>query len=248
MSGEEVQDLELKLDAVFEEQKALVRASSSPVTQFVLGTAPYTGGVASLLSEQARKRQEHRLRAFLLQLARDIESRWESLRSDLDADFVRSDQFAALLEDVLQEAGRSSDETKLRYLGDYVMNAARQIRPDVDWRELFRGYLSRLSGTHLRCLRYVYERQKDVDFQDRFGRVQTDRVPVLVKTIVDTDPFIRLRLARICFADLGHLGLLVDWRGLGNDVPPESAYSITENGLQFMRFLVGEWTRRDTEG
>jgi hypothetical protein len=234
-------DVDKRLQEVFEEQSALVRTTTNPIIQFVLGTAPYTGGVGSLLSASAQKRQERRLRSFLLDFAHYVETHWSELESELDKRFVSSDEFAVVLEDSLTEAGRSADERKLHFLRSYIVNAARKVRPDTNWRDLFRTYLAQLSGTHLLCLQYAYSVQKHVDESDRFGSVRTDRVPISVEAFTKASTSIESSLARLCFADLSNAGLLVDWRALGNPGPFQKEYCITRNGFEFMRFIEGEW-------
>jgi hypothetical protein len=234
-------EIERRLDSVFQEESALVRVTNNPLILFALGTAPYTGGIASLLSNHALKRQELRLRTFLLDFARYVDEHWQELERKIDQDFIASEDFVTVLEDSLSEVGRTADERKVEFLRAYILNSASIIRPDVSWRDVFRTYLSQLSGSHLVCLRYVFVSQGEEAESDRYGSVRTHNIPVTVDAFNANHPNMSRTLARVCFADLANMSLLVDWRSLGNSGVFQSEYCITENGLRFMRFLEGKW-------
>lgn len=241
--GDEL-DVERRLDAVFNEQSALVRVTTNPVILFALGTAPYTGGFASLLSERAQRRQELRLRTFLLDFAHYVDERWRDIEEKVDHDFISSEEFVVVLEDALAEVGRTTDQRKLEFLRSYILNSTKITRPDANWRSLFQTYLSQLSGIHLICLRYVYMIQCKEAESDRYGSVRTDKIPASVDSFLAMHKGIDHTLARVCFADLANISLLVDWRSLGNSGRFQMEYCITENGIGFMSFLEGSWNDR----
>lgn len=224
---------------VIEESNALVRAGKSRVVQLLLGTAPYAGGVGSLLSTQAQKRQEARLRRLLLELVKVVDDRAHSSPSDVDIDHLRSEPFVALVTDILEEVTRSGDETRLHYLRSFLVSASLKQRPDESWIDLFQRYLGRLSGTHMAVLHEIYDRQRGISASDRLGSVKLTHVPICIDDI--RTPTYKMQLLRVTLADLANLGLLADWRILSGDSSFQECYSLTRNGMFFTRFLLQDW-------
>jgi hypothetical protein len=234
-------DPEKRVNAVFQEANTLVRAGESKTAQFLLGTAPWTGGVAALLSAEAQKRQEARLRTFLLELVRELDVRVESSPSDVDIERLRSESFVALLTEVLEQAARSGDQARLRYLRSFLVSASLKRRPDENWMDLFQRYLGRLSGTHMSVMHGIYDRQRGISASDRLGRVRMKNVPICIRDLAG--PMYGLQLLRVTLADLANLGLLADWYILSGDSSFQECYSLTRNGMLFTRFLLQEWNQ-----
>ena len=128
-------------ESLFREQSALVRTTTHPIVKATLGTTPFMGGLASLLGDVALKRQEIHLRRFLISIAEHIESHSERLDGKLDPEFVQTDEFAATIEAVLQEAARTADEAKLDFLRRFFFSSSMHERPDVTWRDQPRSQL-----------------------------------------------------------------------------------------------------------
>src|SRR5690242_4865433 len=105
-----------RLDKVFDERNALIRAGVNPLSQLLLGSAPWAGGVGALLSLKAQQRQEARLRSFLLDLARDVERQAAVNADKIDSDHIHTDEFTGTLFTVLEEASRTADQSRLEYL------------------------------------------------------------------------------------------------------------------------------------
>jgi hypothetical protein len=243
--------LEEAVEQAFQEQSAIARAATNPLIKAVLGTAPFTGGLASLLSDAAQHRLEIRLRAFLITFARTVDALQDSVERSIDRDYVSSPEFAAVLQGILSESARSSDDLKQEFLSDFLLNASRHLRPDATWQDIFLGYVRQLAGIHLAILATVDAAQHEFSSSDRLGRVEIPpKVPLpLASLLVDLSGRVdRLSttLLRVASADLVNLGLLVDWRTLhpASDTPVYDRFSITDNGLLFIRFLRGAWLSR----
>lgn len=210
----------------------------------MLGTAPFAGGVASLLGDVAQKRQEIHLRRFLISLAEQVEDQSEKLRDKLDPEYIRTDEFAATVEAILQEAARTADGAKLEFLRHFFLFSSLQDRPDTTWRDLFLQYIRQLSGIHLVALSVFYRHQGGLPDSDLSTGVEiTRKVPFSInevaRQIKGADP----TLLTIACIDLCNLGLLVDWRALrdGYSGPLQEKYVISRSGKSFFCFLQGEW-------
>lgn len=230
-----------RVEAVFNEQSKLVRLSSNPIVQFLLGTAPWTGGLASVLSENAQQRQEARLREFLVSLAQEFEERWQDLEERLDIHLIYEDHYVARVVRVLDIVAMSDDEPKLRYLREYLISGVLRGQPDSTWQSVLEKYVSSLTGTHLVVLSVFYRVQGKFSDTQRLGRVSVGGELPLLGTAVSVELGLDMVLTRLVLADLESAGLLVDWADLGNDERARSAYSLSPSGRLLMRYLEQDW-------
>lgn len=239
----EQENLIEQVDAVLSEQNALMQHATSPLVRAILGTVPFTGGIANLLGDVVQKRQEIRLRRFLIKFGESVETAHQELRSKLDREFVRTDEFAATIESILQEAARTADERKLEFLRQFLLSSSMTERPDVTWRDLFLHYLRQLSGVHLVILTVFRRVQGDLPKSDRLGGSEIPgKVPVSLDQLRQHGAELDDRLANIACIDLANLGLIVDWRSIRRGhLGLHEKYCLSDSGLLFTEFLEGQW-------
>lgn len=230
---------EIRVANAISESNSLIRLGNSSVAQFLLGTAPWAGGVGAVFAREAAARQEARVREFLVQVVRQLDDLDRQNADNIDRDFLRTDEFVAIMAGVVEETLRSADEERELYLRSFMTASALRRRPDATWVELFQRYLPRLSGAHLGALSLVHDRQRGISASDRLGNKRLKSVPVCLDAFRDTS--YSVPLLRIALADLANLGLLVDWRTLSGEQGFQDCYSLTRNGMMFSKFILGEW-------
>lgn len=232
-------ELALEIEAVFEEQSAIARHSTSPVVKALIGTAPFAGGISSILGDVAASRQERRLRKFLLELAKKMDHLDKDSSSKLDYEFLDSDDFSALIESVLQEVLITTDKNKLAYFHKYIGSSIFRDRPDVTWRQLFLGYIRQLSGLHLSILSVFYKIQGDLPNSDRLGGgIIPGVVPLGISKLEGDFLGVDALLLRLCCIDLNNVGLVIDWKqGNPKHNNFQTDYCISESGKRFHDFL-----------
>lgn len=233
--------LEARAAAVFEEQSQIVRASRNPLVGFILGTAPWTGGLGSLLAHNAAVRQEIRLKEFLVAFAKEFDKRWVDLSERLDPDVAESDRFSADLAFALAQVAETDDEDRVRFLRDYLISAALKEQPDKVRIAMFRSYLAILSGAHLAVLSSFYSAQRRLARVDRLGRVPRIGIVPLDEGDISHRTGLNSGTCRIVLPSLESHGLLVDWHDLGNDIGIRVAYALSDMGCDLMRYLTQEW-------
>jgi hypothetical protein len=237
-------DLTQELETVRSETNAVLRIGASPLAQLILGTIPYAGGVGAVLAQRMQMRQEVRLRTFLLEVVTELSSVQIQGRG-AEPDRIDSDEYVALVHDVLEQVASSRDADRLTYLRQFLVSASLNDRPDETWLELFLRYLGSLAGAHLVALGAIYKRQRGIPATDRLGRRRIKNVPISVGDLA-TGQYTR-NLLRICMADLSNHGLVADWQALAGDTEYQESYSLTRNGMLFMRFVEGEWGTDSSE-
>jgi hypothetical protein len=243
MKASRSNELELEITAMLNEQSRIARISDSRLVRLLLGTAPYLGGIQSVIGQHIQQRQEIRLRRFLVKLAEQLEEQKAATEERIDYDYILSEEFSVVVENILREAATSADEQKLDMLRQFLISAAMKVRPDVTWQDLFIKYIRQLSGTHLIILVAVYGVQGRLAPKELMSGVEIEGcVPLSVRDIYDAVHVGDPRLAAVSCSDLGNAGLLLDWRHIREGYQGfQERYCLTESGLLFVRFLQGEW-------
>ncbi len=159
---------------------------------------------------------------------------------DIDQEYVQSGAFTERVLTVVAAAVGETEPERLKYLADFLVAASRHKRPDENWLNLLWRYLSQLSGTHILVLDSYYQLQRGIPASDRLGSRELKNVPVVLEAVMN--PHLDRQLVQIASADLANLGLLADWRAInGGARLPASAYTMTRNGVFFLRYLDRDW-------
>jgi hypothetical protein len=230
---------EVRVANAISESSSLIRLGNSSVAQFILGTAPWAGGVGAVLAREAQARQEARVREFLIQVVNQLDKLDRENNDHVDREFLQTDEFAAVMVGIVEETLRTANEERELYLRNFMIASALRRRPDATWVELFQRYLPRLSGAHLAALSLFYDRQRGISATDRLGNKRLKSVPLCLNDFRDSS--YGPPLLRVALADLANLGLLVDWRTLSGEKGFQDCYSLTRNGMSFSKFILGEW-------
>jgi hypothetical protein len=117
-----------------------------------LNAVPTVGGfLATFLSEYVPRRKQARLVAFVQELAKRVEAE----RDRIDQEFVRSDEFSGLFEDVLDKVQDRRNEEKFQYWAALVAGMASTTRPAKADRDRMIDTLEELRLSHLQLLSIV---------------------------------------------------------------------------------------------
>lgn len=117
-----------------------------------LNAIPVLGGViATFVSEYVPRQKQRRLVSFVQDLAEKLEEE----RDRIDGEFVKSDEFAGLVEDVIDSAQQRRNVEKHRYYAALVAGSATHARPDEEERDRLLDALNRLRLPHLRLLHVI---------------------------------------------------------------------------------------------
>lgn len=122
------------------------------VTLAGLQAVPYVGGViATFISEYVPRAKQRRLIGFVKDLARSFEAE----RDRIDQEFVRTQDFARMVEDVMDRVQAARNEEKIRYWASLLAGMATTARPGpTDSRRMIR-MLDDLDLDHLRLLHVI---------------------------------------------------------------------------------------------
>lgn len=141
----------------------------APLVQAVASEVPGLGAVVTYLVETVREEREDRLRGFLSDLSAgfdDLERRVSESEELIDRKHVDSPEFRAAIVAATEEAIRSPDETKVKYLRDFLLSYSRLGRPDRTLTDEYWSILRALSGTHCLILAWLFRLQGRKDAND----------------------------------------------------------------------------------
>ena len=195
-----------------EQENSLVKkvglvASSNPgehilnVFKAGLATAPFCGGIASLMSDYIPSAKMRRLEAFAEQLAADM----NELQDRVNQAKILSDEFAFIFEKCFRGVAENYQVEKLESFRGILLNTAIGISLSEDEKEFFLNLVTTLSVLHIRILKFMAE---PVSYLEAHGisanRIQggfSDFFPVAI-------PGVDLEVIKSAFGDLHQYGFI----------------------------------------
>ena len=167
----------------------------------VLASAPFVGGISSLITDYIPSSRLRRVEDFAEQVARDL----KDVSAKVDSGSLQTDEFAFLFERAFRGAAENYQREKLDAFRGILVNAA--IRGDVkqEEKEYFLVLANNLSVLHLRILRFMAEPQAylaDLQIDEQHVRGGFSEIFRLVIPGVDQ------KIVESAFGDLYQLGLI----------------------------------------
>ena len=116
-----------------------------------LATAPFCGGIASLISDYIPSARFRRLEEFAAKTAEDL----NALADRVNETYVQSDDFAFIFEKCFRGAAENPQEEKLSAFRAILVNST--IRDDVSEqeKEYFLNLVNSLTVVHIRILQFM---------------------------------------------------------------------------------------------
>jgi len=119
----------------------------------VLQTLPLGGGVAQLLTDYLPQRKQRRVVAFVQELGRE----WQAHRDRMDDEFIRSDEFDRLVEDVIDRVQQVRSQEKQAKFAAILAGFATAERPDEAERQRILDTLDNMRPRQMRILTVISE-------------------------------------------------------------------------------------------
>lgn len=171
------------------------------IVKAALATAPFCGGIASLMSDYIPGRRFARVEEFAGQIASDL----NRLQDRVDQDRIQTEEYAFLFERCFRSAADFPQPDKREAFRAILLNSVLPTDLTQDQREFFLNTVERLSAVHLRILRFMggpraYLSAMDIA-EDRIGGGFSTFFPVAL-------PGVPLDVIRAAFADLHSLGFI----------------------------------------
>ncbi len=201
----------------------------------ILSTVPFTGGLASLITDYIPSSRFRRLEDFARLVAEDL----KSVADKVDQEYLRTDEFAHIFERSFKGAAEHYQHEKLRAFRGILVNAA--VRTDVaqEEKEHFLVLANNLSVSQLRILMFMAEPRRylaDVGINERAVR---GGFADMFRTVL---PGMDLDLAKSAFGDLYQSGLISTDKTIFGTMTSAQGLQllgdrVTPLGHRFMQFL-----------
>jgi hypothetical protein len=166
-----------------------------------LSTAPFCGGLASLMTDYIPSTKQKRLEEFTKQIAADL----EDLQEHVDENTLLTDDFAFMFEKCFRGVAENYQAEKLEAFRGILVNSAIGFNASQAERECFVNLISSLSGLHLRILKFMavpLEYLRDMEISpDRIRGGFSSFFPVAI-------PGVNIEVIKSAFGDLYKYGFI----------------------------------------
>ncbi len=201
-----------------------------------LASAPFCGGIASLISDYIPSSKFERLERFSAQVADDLNRLSERVRDD----YLRTDEFAYMFENCLKGASANYQQEKLDSFRGLLVNSA--IRTDIsgDEREYFLKLVDTLTVLHIKILRFMFNphdycRATGIPI----GRITGGFEHFSTVAI----PNVNIEVIKSAFDDLYHNGLITNDKSIFGTMTHAQGLDLLENrvtdfGKRFISYCM----------
>jgi len=131
--------------------------SSSPVEHILnilkagLSTAPFCGGIASLMNDYIPSSKQKRIETFTELVASDL----EKLQKKVDEKLIRTDDFAFIFEKCFRGAAENHQKEKLDSFRGILINSAVGSNVKEEEKEYYLNLVNTLSALHIKILKFM---------------------------------------------------------------------------------------------
>lgn len=136
------------------------------IVKMAFELVPGGGAIAELIDYGMAEMKEKRLREFMAQVKIDL----EDLRVTLNEDYVKTADFAFLLEHILRGVSQNYQKEKLGAYRALLVNSLIRINVESDRKEYFLNILNSITSIHIIFLRVLdhptkWAREKRIEFK-----------------------------------------------------------------------------------
>lgn len=207
------------------------RDAALAIAATVVQAAPFVGGmIGQILSEIPRDRQR-RQEQFLRELAQAV----EGLGEHLDAEFVRTEEFAVMTEEVIEKGSRRRELAKREYYAAALANTAIHARPPEVSRDRMIAVLEQLSLPHLRLLALIDQTVKSPREEDLGAPIGGS----VKQTLQELLPDVPIEVVKMEWEDLESQHLMQPYPAgmMSGGGAWNLRGHITDFGRQFLQFI-----------
>lgn len=190
------------------EDNSLPQKQSKNITEHLINvfkaaaaTAPFCGGIASLMSDYIPSSRSKRLEEFAKQIAEDF----ERLQHKINEDLIKTDEFAFIFERCFRGASENYQKEKLEAFRAILINSAMDINATEQEKEYFLNLVNSLTVLHIRILRFL---SNPIDYLNVNGIPQENIQGGFSQFFPVAIPRVSLEVIKSAFNDLYQYGLI----------------------------------------
>ena len=201
-----------------------------------LATAPFCGGIASLISDYIPSARFQRLEGFAQQIADDL----LELSDRVNESYIQTDDFAYLFEKSFRGVAENPQPEKINAFRGILINSAVRDDYSEEEKEYFMNLVNTFSALHIRILRFMaYPKQYLADSgipENRIVGGFSDFFPVAI-------PGVSSSVIESAFGDLHQYGLINTDKTIFRTMTSGQGLHLLGNrvsnfGLRFIQFCI----------
>ena len=201
-----------------------------------LSAAPFTGAIASLMSDYIPTSKAKRLEEFAEQIAKDL----YNLRDSVNADYLETDDFAFMFEQSFRAVAECPQKEKLEAFRGILVNSAITNDYAEEEKEYFLNLAMNLSALHIRILKFMAMPDKYLEEsgipKERISGGFSNFFPVAI-------PGVRLEVIRSAFGELNRYGFINTSESVFGTMTAGQGLNllrgrVTELGNRFIQFCT----------
>ena len=208
------------------------------ILKAALATAPFAGGIASLMSDYIPSSKIERLEKFTETIGKDL----EHLQLQVNEAAINTDEFAYIFEACFKGVADNYQREKIQAFRAILVNSAISNDPVVEESQYFLNLVSSLTTLHLRILKFMampeeYLSEVGIPFDQVLGGFQD--MFSLVFSGVD------IEVVKMTFGDLYNNGFLTTDKSIFNTMTAGQGLDllqgrVSELGNKFINFCTVE--------
>ena len=192
---------------------------------------PVGSAIDTLLSGEAARMQAKRFKKFVERVSEALKHIQEE---KLDRQFLESEEFLSLFQNILGRVLESYEEQKIVLFGNIFVNSVKTDGAKVYYKERFINIVADLSVVHVEILKYYLEREETFKKENRKGAGAFTSLHSVSQRFEIT----KSQAEAFC-NDLLRYNLLYD-DGIGKVGYKRGRFRITDSATDFVNFILLE--------
>ena len=225
-------------------ENAESKNSSSPVEHILnifkagLSTAPFCGGIASLMSDYIPSTKQKRIESFTEIIASDL----EKLQNKVDEKLIQTDDFAFIFEMCFRGAAENYQKEKFDSFRGILINSAVGSNVKEEEKEYYLNLVNTLSALHIKILKFMampiaYLGNEGISKESIHGGF-SDFFPVAI-------PGVNIEVIKSAFGDLHQYGFINTDKSIFTTMTSGKGLALLGDGgrvsalgMQFIKFCT----------
>lgn len=201
----------------------------------ILSTVPFTGGIASLISDYIPSQRELRLEEFVESVANDM----ATFKEDVNEKYIQTDEFAFIFEKCFKGAVENYQKEKIIAFKAILINSLINFETTQTEKEYYLNLVDNLSLLHIQVLTFMASPHEYLDFNGLEESVVSGDFSDFFPRVI---PNANIEIIKLSFKDLYNYGFLNTDSGIFNSMTSSSGWDllsdrVTKNGRKFIEFI-----------
>jgi len=228
-SKQELENAMIELDKSIPKGEHIVN-----IFKAILATFPFTGGIASLITDYIPNNKQKRLIEFTKQVAEDF----QKIKDKINEGALLNESYAYIFETSFRKAAENYQKIKLEAFRAIIINSAIISDLKDSEKEYFLNLANNLTPLHITILKFLSNPEDyliEMNIPKKNIRGSFEDFSIII-------PNISIDVIKIAFNELFNLGLLKDSSGIFNVLSTTMGFDLFKNkvtdvGMRFIDFI-----------